>query len=558
MAINLLTGLDEDQPPLFTDPNDPDAQAASMMPDDTAYTVRNGVGGSASVGKAENAAIKANNGLVTIPPAGGVAGAGAQAQTAPTSLFPPEQSKTEVRNEGKSSTTTVERVAPAVQEAAGKVTSGVEGAIAQRSETQDAIADDANAQRAVLQTVRDAAREKALRTELAQRGAEIGNIEAKEVRIKAESDAAKTIADAQKKADAAYAETQKGAFTSRWGEALAGLVVAASRRNLRKMGEDPNKSGVAKTINDFVEKDKSRKLNAYLKSDQFLTDSKALPGKAREAEARKRAEIQGELSGELKLLADRFESLKSSAEADPKVVDAHVALAREKAQQEEADGILKLTQQNLEATQTANPNVKTAIDSGKTTTTRTDVDKPASQEDGRISVGKFNFNARGSSAEQAGMRKKATATNNLDTNLGELDQLLAEGASPLTTGTRRAEIETRVGILTGKIKESEELGALDNGVERLVKSQIGDPLSMKQALIGGGAEGARAKIKIVREGAKKDLANSLITHGNDPAAVREAVLGEKPNQNFTPEERDIGGVKYRRVGPGPKDWKKVK
>jgi hypothetical protein len=553
--IDPLTGLQKPDD-LFVDPTNPDNQAAGMLPTDTMLTAGvNGGGGSAPSGKSGAGATKVDNSLVTIPPPGGSAGAGAMPTTGPLSLLPPEQSKTEVSTSGPSSSVTSERVAPSVQNAANQVGLGVSEALAATEQNKTAeqakIAEEAKE----LQVKKDAAKEEALRKELAVITEGMGQREALEERNKAVSAANTKIAEAQKRVDTAYADTQKGAFTSKWGEVLAGIMVAASRRNLRAMGENPANSGVAATVDNFIAADKAKKMNAYLKSKEFLADAQSLPGKAKQAEAEKRAELAAATAQELKILAARTESLSKSAEADPNLVKAQADALKAKALQEEESARIGLLKTGLESAQVASPNVKVSSDSGKTTTSRTDVDKPGDTGD-KVTVGKYNFNIRGSSAEQAGMRKKAAATDNLVKNLDELYKLIDQGADPLTTGEQRAKIQTRMGQLTGQIKESEELGALDNGVIRLVESQIGDPLSLK-SVFSGGSEGAKKKVELVKQGAKEALASSLVTHGNDPQAVREAILGTKPDEwrNVT---RDINGVKYERTGPGPKDWRKVK
>lgn len=143
-----------------------------------------------------------------------------------------------------------------------------------------------------------------------------------------------------------------------------------------------------------------------------------------------------------------------------------------------------------------------------------------------VTVGGKTFATRGTPAEQGKVRDKAAATKSLLTQLDEYDALIAEGASPGTTGTRRADIKSRLAALTGAIKESKQLGALDNGVQNLVKGMVGDPTSLT-TIFEGGSEGIRKKIANTRSEATKSLGDTLVVHGNDPNAVNDAI-GVKP------------------------------
>lgn len=132
------------------------------------------------------------------------------------------------------------------------------------------------------------------------------------------------------------------------------------------------------------------------------------------------------------------------------------------------------------------------------------------------------------------LQAKVTSTEKLISLLDEATALRSKMSIPfgetgpvfevLKTDERRR-LDTIQGILTGTIKETDELGALDNGVIRLVQSQAGDL---------GGLSDPTAKLQKMREAAVDDLRTS-VRNGFDPKSnpgmSADDLLPDLPNMS---------------------------
>lgn len=362
--INPLTGLPEEETGLV----DPNAVAAAppVLP----------TGG---IGAAPVTEMAGGGGAFTA--AAGKA-ADLAAARAPSGPVPePQQPMIQIGGPKVDSTTTTsattrEIVAPKVQAAAEKVEKQAQAASDAATNVQIAEAQANEAQTQFLQATKDAAKTEAQAKADSARAIVQGRAEAAAEMQRREAEAAEKVKVAQDAEDRAHAATGRTFWNDKpwFYEALAGIAVAASRRNLRAMGEDPNKSGVAQTITGLLEQDKAKKMHTYLRSKEFLADAKKLPGQAREAYNLRLADLEAGQAAQLKLAAAEAEKLKATADADPEYVATQQQVLLAKSQELGAAAQLKYGQQGAAAAQMANPNEKRS-----SSTTRVDVDETAQQ-----------------------------------------------------------------------------------------------------------------------------------------------------------------------------------
>jgi hypothetical protein len=261
--------------------------------------------------------------------------------------------------------TTREIVSPRVKAAAETMQGAAREAQDASTNVQLAEQQKNEAETRFLQATKDAAKEKAEADARSAKAVLEGRAEAARKLQEQEAAAASQVTAAQKKVDQDFAQTQRNYWSDKpwYYEALAGIAQAASRRNLRIMGEDPNKSGVAATIDAKLAEDRNRRHEQYRRSKEFLEDAKKLPGRAREAYDRKLADLMSQQSAELKLAAADAERLKAVADADPEYIATQQNALLAKSNELAAAAKIKYGQLGLEASQAANPNVKvTSVD----------------------------------------------------------------------------------------------------------------------------------------------------------------------------------------------------
>jgi hypothetical protein len=393
------------------------------------------------------------------------------------------------------------------------------------------------------------------RLELERSAAEEEALKRQEIenkRVEAEAAADKELADA----DARVKEKQDAAINWNKGRVpfkiLSAVMRAAAIPDAVRMNAnaDPMNNPVARTLDAALAEEKKVKQEEFLASKEWRD---AL--KTKNAEHIKRtydrgiAKLNIDVTAKARnlLMSEKADQLaQRTAKLDPNG-DAYrgakdVALATLNAQ--DARDRITLSQ----------PYEATVSSGGKTITTvnKTTEGSKGSGKDPSENLVTYNgvdFPVRGGTAEAASARKKAAATQTMTKMLSEYETLLSEGASPITTGKRRAEIESMIGKLTGKIKEAEELGALDNGVIRLVNGVVGNPLEWK-SLLSGGSTGVLKKVQEARFAAQEAMADTFKTHGNDPKHVDSVVLGRSSDSksDITPERLKGLSIDKLRVG----------
>jgi hypothetical protein len=346
------------------------------------------------------------------------------------------------------------------------------------------------------------AEEAAIREELAQARFREANEKAQQ-----------KIEAAQKRVDAANANAQKGYFAdqSTGYKIIQALLTYSSVRSSLALGQDPNDSPFMRATRDAVERDKERKMMEVRASKEFLEAARRGPEEARQFLQDARADIEAGTARQLQITLKKAEALKASRKLDPKILETNIAAANA-----EADAKVLQAQQGLVDQELR----RGALGNRKVTTTAaplTAAQMKASQPDNRLLV---RWNGRDYSTRNltdgTQLRKKAGATNSLVQQLDKLEGLIKQyDATPLTYGEGRAKIEAAIGRLTGGIKESKELGALDKGVQTLVASMISDPTSLKAWLLKGGQKGSLAGIQALRQEAVSDMENSLTAQGNE-------------------------------------------
>lgn len=164
----------------------------------------------------------------------------------------------------------------------------------------------------------------------------------KNIDIMAEQDMVK----AKEGVELAYQQQQRGYFADKpwFTGVLAAVAVAASRRNMRIMGENPNASGVQASIDKAIDQDLKAKEARYLKSKEYLEEVKARPGEARKLLERKRGEFVAMQAAELNIIAKEAAKMKASQALDPARVDAEADRIVATAQEKYAEGRLKRRQ----------------------------------------------------------------------------------------------------------------------------------------------------------------------------------------------------------------------
>ena len=344
------------------------------------------------------------------------------------------------------------------------------------------------------------AEEAALREELAQ-------AQHREEDLKAQEQ----LAAAKKDEEQKFQATQKSAWADKsvGYRIVMGLLTGAAMQDASILGQDPNDNVVLQTIRGQVARENEHRMAEYRRSKEFLAEAKLGPERARQALLNKRADIAARTEANLQFTLKRGEALAASRKVDPKVLQANLAAARA-----ESDARLLATKQEL---------VDRNLERGKLTNrtvTSTAVPTPVTKPALVRWQGK-DYNV-GDEVEARKLREKAGATETLMQGLDKLGALVQEGASPLTIGTRRSQIETEIALLTGDLKESKQLGALDAGVQKLVGAIINDPTKLRNWLLKGGSKGALASIHAAKDAAGRSIDNSLAANPATGFAPRAA------------------------------------
>lgn len=257
-------------------------------------------------------------------------GSGGGGTLAPILGMPQEQSKSINTNEQKVAS-------PATQKQLDQAVDATGRAQAARAADQTAAFTRELAVRAAdeNQASEELASEKQKATQIA---------DAQRQRLEAEKAAQTTIAQAREQVDRDYATAGRNYWADRpmAAQIFAAIAVAASRRNQRIMGEDPDKSGVKAILDGAIDRDTKARMSTYLKSKQYLEDAQKLPGKAKEAYEAKLKQIQDSQAQELRIIAKEADVLKKSQKADPNAVLAEQQVLEAEADRKDAESMVKL------------------------------------------------------------------------------------------------------------------------------------------------------------------------------------------------------------------------
>jgi hypothetical protein len=163
--------------------------------------------------------------------------------------------------------------------------------------------------------------------------------------------AERDVKGATQRVEQDYQASQKNYWADKpwYAKVLAAVAVAASRRNMRIMGENPNASGVQAAIDSAVEEDKKAKEAKLLKSKEYLTLAKTRPADARALHEKRLKEFDAEQAAELTLVNKEAAKLKASKALDPALIDAQADVINATAQEKYAKSKLD-NRQHYEST----------------------------------------------------------------------------------------------------------------------------------------------------------------------------------------------------------------
>ena len=317
--------------------------------------------------------------------------------------------------------------------------------------------------------------------------------------VEANERALQKIDRAEKAVDLANAQAGQDywADKSTGFKIIQALLTASSIKDSNTLGQDPSNSPFMQMTREAVARDKDKKLAAVRASKEFLEAARKGPEEARQFLLDAKADIDASTNRQLLITLKKAEAVKASKKLDPKLVQTYLDAAHAEIDANRLENQQTLTARDLQ---------RGALLDRKQTVTALPGEKPKAPALVRWQGTDYNV---GDEVTARKLQDRVGATETLNGQLDKLAALLEEGASPLTTGERRSKIDTQIAILTGNIKESKQLGALDRGVQTLVGSMVNDPTSIKNWLFKGGAKGALASIQAIKEEARSSIDNGL-------------------------------------------------
>jgi hypothetical protein len=301
-----------------------------------------------------------------------------------------------------------------------------------------------------------------------------------------------TAAEEQVKRD--QAESGKTPFTGNIGGAIfAALISGSSTKQAFILGKDPADMPAVRTIDRYLEQDKQNRLAKLASSKEWLAEKRKGPEAAKAAwqDAVDRIEIQS--AARLRMAVAAAETLKANSKVDPARFQAIAQAAVAQKEASAAEAAYRLAQRS----------------SITRTTETTRVPNAGADPKNLVRWRGQNYNV-GDEVSARQMRDKAGATEGLVQQLDELEAAIQKyKTTPLSMGKERADVEANIARLTGAIKSSQSLGALDKGVQTLVSSMVSDPTSLKNWIFKGGREGSLSTIRAAKQEAIAGVENGL-------------------------------------------------